>query len=228
MTLVQVVDTLTQRSLAHADSVSRALDAKYVDLLQRTNAQLGLGWTHVGAVFTILAVLVALLSIGGALVVYFQSREYRVQLEEMTKNFKELFDADAQRNKAVIEGLAAVNTATMDQLTARADSLREQYETASDSEKHRLEEKIAAIEEEQRRFKSDSESIVRSLEEVVNPSIERYLRKGGIGPPGLHPKIAAAMGYIPPEAAVGNRVAAAMRSITKTGDDDPPDKSRTP
>lgn len=132
MTLVQVVDTLTQRALAHADSVSRALDAKYLDLLQRTNAQLGLGWTHVGAVFTILATLIALLSIVAIAAIWYQGADYRSKLQEILDSYSAFFEKERKRHNAVMDEMVAEKKAESARIGAQLQALLESVKNAPD------------------------------------------------------------------------------------------------
>lgn len=122
----QAVDTLVVVQRAAADSV-------YLEILQKTNQQLGFWATSSGAAVTVLTAFVAILAIAVAFTLYRQGRDYQLQLDRRLAQYDDLIQASI--------------TAMQGQADEMLEELKERAETAEGDELAKVQAKIEELKE---------------------------------------------------------------------------------
>jgi DNA replicative helicase MCM subunit Mcm2 (Cdc46/Mcm family) len=78
-------------------------DQTYIDILEKTNQQLNLLYNPYGVIVGALAVLFTALTIIAAVIIYFQSKDYKDKMEEDRKNYDERIRRFLASYKEIIE-----------------------------------------------------------------------------------------------------------------------------
>lgn len=139
----------TAALILHVDSAAQLLDRRYVQLLENVNAQLSHQSTAYGVVCTILAIVVAVLTIGAGAMIIFRDREYKRQLKEVVDQFKAVsstFLADRKQEFATLE--EQIRTKEAERAEATAGEARE-----------RVDAELARLRAERQRVVNETEGL---------------------------------------------------------------------
>ncbi|MDP2789252.1 MAG: hypothetical protein Q8O46_04400 [bacterium] len=124
------------------------MEEQYIQILEKTNQQLGLLTNPYGIMVSVLSVLFTVLAIVAAVIIYRQSKDYKEKLqadrEQYTKNFNEFFASQKaiieKREKQVVE------------VEKDIDKLLKEYEkklnASSEKQKAEIQKAIQKLEEE--------------------------------------------------------------------------------
>ena len=149
--------------LLRADSVAQLLDRKYVGLLENVNGQLADRWSAYGVVFTVLAILVAVLTIGAGAMIIFRDREYKRQLKEVLDQFgvvSSAFLADRKQEFAKLE----------EQIRAKES---ERAKATAGEARERVEAELASLRSERQRVVNETRELKGSFSGTTNIDVNR-------------------------------------------------------
>lgn len=159
--MLQTTDQVPTPRLPAVDTVVdtiRVVDQRaYIDLLERTNQQLGL-WTNPYALMVAaLAVLFTALAIVGAFVIYRQGQDHQKQIDRFLDNYRSVLDQFVAQ--------------TNHQVELTISELRTQLETATDEQKTHIAGAIARLERQRAGIaetaRSGPSSLGKALQQVA-------------------------------------------------------------
>ncbi|GEM_PF-6913464 len=147
-TLSQSVTTDKMEKILPA-TLSNISDQRYIELLERVNQQTSLLWTPYNTFIAALGVLVAFGAIFSAVLIYWQSKDYREQRKSEVKAF---FEEQEKLNKEARSNLLAQGReldtqikTTIDEIQTRIDGVEASTKTIEEQKLKELKEKIAKL-----------------------------------------------------------------------------------
>ena len=140
-------------------------DKNYVDLLEKTNQQLYLGWTPYSVTFTILAGLIGLMAIVAVAVVVLQGREHKNALEKVRRAAVAKFNVFLEERRAIFEKLEE----NINQLIAQYEK---KMESATEEQKKEIEKVIKDLKEEKEKLQVSGTTYIT---EPIMPSKDATL-----------------------------------------------------
>src|SRR3989344_2437809 len=79
------------------------MEQQYIQILEKTNQQLGLWTNPYGIMIGVLAILFTILTIIAAVVIYQQSKDYKEKIDKLLGEYEKQLKASSKSQKAEIE-----------------------------------------------------------------------------------------------------------------------------
>ncbi|MFA5050628.1 MAG: hypothetical protein WC499_00725 [Patescibacteria group bacterium] len=167
---------INQPKNSEISQATNALDAKYINILEKVNQQLSFRWNPYNIILSILTFLVMIFTIIFAVITWMQGREFKIRLEKNKREFKtRIDDFFGEQNKITQKWLMEQEEKYTKLITEYNLKLEELKKNPQDKEEiKRIKETIEELKKEKVTLSSQIGPI------TVTPEIEDYFPASGI------------------------------------------------
>ena len=124
------------------------MEEQYIEILEKTNQQLGLWTNPYGLMVGALAVLFTVLAIIAAFIIYRQSKEYKEKLQTDREQYSQSFNEFLASQKAIIEKREKQAGQVEEKINKLLEEYKKQLKESSTSQKKEIEKAIKNLNEE--------------------------------------------------------------------------------